>query len=90
MNSKALQHFLRDSSMFLYVIGENQDIIQVHDDMLFSYEVTEDVIYHCLEGCWCIAEAEIHYFSLKKAAMCNESRFPFIIFSDANIIVTPT
>ena len=40
--------------MLLFHPGKDQDVIQIDHHNAFHYEVSEDVIYHGLEGSWAV------------------------------------
>ena len=76
--------------MFLFRLRKDQNIIQVHHYDPFSYEGSEDVIHHSLEGGGTVGHFEEHYERLKEAAVGAEGHFPFISRLDMYVIETPS
>ena len=68
---------------------EEENIIEVDDKMAFIDKVGEDGVHKGLEGRWCVTKAEGHDEWLKEAKRALEGCFPFITFSDMDVIVTP-
>ena len=50
----------------------------------------EDVIHHCLEGCWAVREAKEHDLWLKEPSVGMECSLPFVTLSDSDIVETPS
>ncbi|KAK0228968.1 hypothetical protein IW262DRAFT_1456219 [Armillaria fumosa] len=48
---EVLKYLLDDLLMFLKVLGEDQDVVQVYSYFSFVDEIMEDVIHHPLKGC---------------------------------------
>ena len=48
------------------------------------------MIHECLEGQWGVAEAKKHDGRFIEAKGGDKHCFPFIFFSNANIIITPS
>jgi hypothetical protein len=46
--------------VFLQLIGEDENVVEVYRDDAFCDQVLEDFVYHRLEGGWTIDEAEVH------------------------------
>ena len=74
--------------VFLFCLHKDQNVIQVHYYNPFSYEGSEDVIHHSLEGGRTVGHSEEHYERLKEAAVGVEGCFPFIFGLNAYIIET--
>ena len=75
--------------VFLFCLHKDQNVIQVHYYNPFSYEGSEDVIHHSLEGGRTVGHSEEHYERLKEAAVGVEGCFPFISGLDAHIVEPP-
>jgi len=76
--------------MFLFRLCKDQDVVQVYYYNSFSYDSSEDVIYHSLESSGTIGHSEEHYEWFEEAMVGTESRLPFIFGLDAYIIEAPT
>ena len=47
------------------------------------------MVHECLEGGGCVGEAKEHDRRFVKSKRGNEGRFPLILFSQLNIIISP-
>jgi hypothetical protein len=68
---------------------EEENIIKVDNKMTFIDKVREDGVHKGLEGRWCITKAKGHDEWLEEAKRALEGCFPFVTFSDTDLIVTP-
>jgi hypothetical protein len=50
----------------------------------------EDVIHHCLEGCWGVCEAKEHDSWLKESLACFKGGFPLVSLFDVDIVIAPS
>jgi len=76
--------------MFLFYLRKDQNVVQVHHYDSFSYEGSEDVVHHSLEGGRTVGHSEEHHKRFKKAAVGAEGHFPFISRLNMYIIETPS
>ena len=74
--------------MFLFCLCKDQNVVQVHYYDPFSYEGSEDVVHHSLEGGGTVGHSEEHYERLEEAIVGAEGCFPFISRLDTYIIET--
>src|ERR1700742_2782823 len=85
---------LKDSTgdllQFLLRLGENENVVHVDHHNSFIYEFLEDVVHHCLEGCWTVAETKKHDEWFKGSTVSAESGLPFIAFTNTDVVVPPT
>src|ERR1700677_2947525 len=75
--------------MFLEILGENENIIHVDDDVSFVNKVFQNGIHHGLERGGRISKSEEHDRQFKAASICGKGGFPFVSFLDAKIVVSP-
>ena len=75
--------------MFLFHPCKDQNVIQVHYYDPFSYEGSEDVVHHSLEGSGAVGHFEEHHEGFKEAAIGTKDCFPFISRFDVYIVETP-
>ena len=75
--------------MFLFCLYKDQNVVQVYYYNPFSYEGSEDVVHHSLEGGRTVGHSEEHHERFKKAVVGVEGHFPFISRLDAYVIETP-
>src|SRR5271154_5353988 len=75
--------------MFLEILGENENIVHVDDDVSFVNEIFQNSIHHGLERGGRIGESEEHDCRLKAASISGKGSFPFVSFLDAKIVVSP-
>ena len=50
----------------------------------------EDVIHHCLEGCWAVCKAKEHDLWLEEPLVGTECSLPLIALLDSDIVETPS
>ena len=84
-----LQDPLDRSFVFLFRLCKDQNIVQVHYYDPFSYESSEDVVHHSLEGGGTVGHSKKHHERFKEATVGAEGRFPFVSGLDAYVIETP-
>jgi len=75
--------------MFLFCPCKDQNVIQVYYYNPFSYEGSEDVVHHSLEGSGTISHSKEHHKRFKEAMIGIEDCFPFIFRLDVYIVETP-
>jgi len=75
--------------MLLLHLCKDQDVVQVYYYDPFSYDGSEDVVYHGLEGSRTIGHSKEHYERFEQATVGAESRLPFISRLDVYIIEAP-
>jgi len=74
--------------VFLFRLRKDQNVVQVHYYNPFSYESSEDVIHHSLEGGGTVGHSKKHHKRFKETTVGAEGRFPFIFGLDAYVIET--
>ena len=77
------------SFVFLFRPCKDQNVIQVHYYNPFSYEGSENVVHHSLEGGRTVGHSKKHHERFKEATVSAKGCFPFISGLDAYIIETP-
>src|SRR6267154_3605376 len=68
---------------------EEENIIEVDNEMSFIDKVRKDGIHKGLKGRRCVTKAEGHDEWFKEAERALEGCFPFVTFSNTDVIVTP-
>ena len=76
-------------AVFLQVICEDEDVIQVDDDVPLVDEVPEDVVHHPLNGQRGVAESKEHDRGFVQTSIGPEGCLPLVTFCDANVVVSP-
>ena len=74
--------------IFLFCLCKDQNVVQVHHYDLFSYEGSEDVVHHSLEGGRTVGHSKEHHERFEETAVGTEGCFPFI--SGLNIYIIET
>ena len=74
--------------MLLFRFCKDQNVIQVHHYDHLSYESSEDVLHHSLEGGRTIGHSKEHHKRFEEAAIGTKGRFLFISRLDVYIIET--
>ena len=72
------------------VLGVDSHIIHVNFEPFLREHVCKDVIHECLECGGSIAESKEHDSGFKESHGGDEGRFPLVLFSDANVVISPT
>ena len=86
MLSESSKYFYNVGLVLLFVIGVNQDVIQVHDRNV--KHVGEDVIHEMLKRCWSIGKSEGHNSPFIRTISGAKGGFPFIVFGDLDQMVS--
>jgi len=76
--------------MFLFCLRKDQNVVQVHHYDPFSYESSEDVVHHSLEGGRTVGHSKEHHKRLEEVTVGTKGRFPFIFRLDTYVIETPS
>ena len=71
------------------ILGVDSHIIHVNFEPLLWEHVCKDVIHECLECGGSIAESEEHDGGFEQFHGGDEGRFPLVLFSDANVVISP-
>ena len=64
-------------------------VIHVDFEPLFCYHISEDVVHKCLKCQWGITEPKKHDSGFEEAEGSDECSFPLILFSNADVVVSP-
>ena len=64
-------------------------IVHVDLEPLFSYHICEDVVHKCLESWWGVTESKKHDSRFEETEGSDECSLTLILFSNANVIVSP-
>ena len=76
--------------MVLLCPSENQNVVQIDHHNAFCYKVSEDVIYHSLEGGWAIGHPKEHYQEFEQTSIGLEGCLPLVFGLDADVVKTLT
>jgi hypothetical protein len=68
--------------------GVDGDVIHIDGEPSLSHFFAEYCVYHHLEGCWRVGEAEEHDGGFKKSFWGEECGLPFVSILDTDIIVS--
>ena len=82
------------SGMFMVesyiILGVDFHIVHVNFEPLLWEHVCKDVIHECLECGGSIAESEEHDGGFNESHGGDEGCFPLVLFSNANVVISPT
>jgi hypothetical protein len=86
--------FLQDAIYPLLVydfvfFGDYNEIIHVDFQPFLCNFFSEDIVHHCLEGCWRVCKAKEHNRWLKESLAGFKGGLLFIPFFDVDVVVTP-
>ena len=90
MLSESVQDLSDYLPVFVQVLGENKDVVQIYTNHPFTNQILEDVIHHGLEGSWTVSKAEHHHQWLKQSPVGPKGCLPLISFLDPDIVVPPS
>ena len=89
MPSELVEHQSQMFPMILLILGEDQNIIEIHQDEFICVGV-EDKVHHARE-CWrSIDKAERHDSIFIRTIACSECCLGDILFTNANLMITHT
>jgi len=76
--------------MLFLCLCEDQNVVQIHYHDPFSYEGSEDVVHHSLEGGRTIGHSQEHHEGFEEAAVGTEDYLLFVSRLDTYVIETPS
>ena len=72
------------------ILGVDSHVFHVDLKPLLQKHICEDVVHESLEGGGGVTEPKEHDSGFKESHGGDESSFPLIFFSDANVVIPPT
>ena len=87
MLSKPVKNQTEVLGVVFFILGEYEDIIEVHEDGLICVGVEYEV-HHPRESGWSICKAERHDCVFIGAIACSECGLVNILFTDMNLMVS--
>ena len=88
--SKDIQDLLYLFLVFCMILGKNENVIQVHQDLVGGNLILQNLVHHSLEGFRGVGEAKEHDEGFKESLIHMEGRLELISFLDANIVISPS
>ena len=88
--TKVLQHPVNNLPMQLEVLGEDEDVVQVHKNVALIDEVPKNFVHHALEGGGGVAESKEHDGGLKQSSICSKRSLPLVSLPHSHIVVPPS
>ena len=82
------KHPVHQLAMFLEVLSEDEDVIQVNNNLPFIDELPEDLVHRPLEGRRRVAETKERVGGLKQAPVGPEGGLPLVSLLDPRIVVS--
>ena len=89
MFSEFVQHQSQMLGMILFVLGKDQNIIEIHQDKVICVRV-EDEVHHARERWRSIDKTERHDGIFIRTIACSECYLGNILFTNANLMITHT
>ena len=80
---------MHDLPMQLKVLGEDEDVVQVHKNVALIDEVPKNFVHHVLEGGGGVAESKEDDGGLKQPSICSERCLPLVFLPHSHIVVPP-
>jgi hypothetical protein len=80
---ESLEDFLDLSPVLFFVIGVNEDVVQVYQDAAVK-QVHKDIIHKSLKCSQSIGKSERHDAPFTGAISGSECCFPFVTFTDTD------
>src|SRR5258708_6667884 len=90
VGTEGLEYLSSDPLMVCEGGGVDEDVIHVANGFIAIDKGVEDVIHHCLEGSWQVAQSKEHDKQLKESSVHGEGHLPFIPFLQSDIVEAPT
>src|SRR5260370_17670419 len=87
---EGLEYLLSDPPMVCKGGGVDEDVIHVANGFIAVNKGAEDVIHHCLEGGWQVAQSKEHDKRLEESLVHGEGCLPLIPFLQSDIVEAPT
>jgi hypothetical protein len=69
---------------------KQEDVVEIDYEVAFVNEIGKDVVHERLECSGGIAEAKGHNKGFEESEGAFESGFPFVAFTNANVVIAPT
>ena len=86
VSTESAEYFLDVLFVLRKVIGIDQYVIQVDDD-INVHHISEDVVHELLKSCRSISKAFWHYQPLKRSVASSEGSLPFVSCCNADQMV---
>ena len=86
VSAESVEYFLDVSIMLRKVIGIDQYVIQIDND-INVYHIHEDVIHEPLKSCRSVSKAFWHYQPLERSVLSPEGSLPFVSCWNVNQMV---
>src|SRR5258708_27224996 len=90
VGTEGLEYLLSDPPMVCKGGRVDEDVIHVANGFIAVNKGVENVIHHCLEGSWQVAQSKEHDEHLEESSVCGEGHLPFIPFLQLDIVEAPT
>src|SRR5258708_3553614 len=87
---EGLEYLLSDPLMVCKGGGVDEDVIHVANGFIAIDKGVEDVVHHCLEGGWRVAQSKEHDKQLEESSVRGEGHLPLIPFLQSDIVEAPT
>jgi hypothetical protein len=85
----ALQDDATDATMFLFGLGEDEDVVDVDAYDALENQILEDLVHHGLERHRGVGQSEVHDKGFKEPAIGAKRGLPLVAFLYLHIVVTP-
>src|SRR5258707_14482652 len=89
VGTEGLEYLSSDPPMVCEGGGVDEDVVHVADGFIAIDKGAEDVVHHCLEGGWRVAQSKEHDEQLKESLVHGEGRLPLIPFLQLDIVEAP-
>ena len=89
MFTKACEHFADVFGVFFGILGEYENVVQIHH-YEFVKDIGEDRVHKMLESGGSVSETEVHDHKIKGTVSSAEGGFPLVAGSNANEVVSAT
>src|SRR6266436_5620066 len=86
VGAEGLEYLLSDPLMVCKGGGVDEDVVHVANGFIAIDKGAEDVIHHCLEGGWQVAQSKEHDEQLKESSVRGEGCLPLIPFFQSDVV----
>src|SRR6266481_5611594 len=86
VGAEGLEYLSNDPLMVCEGGRVDEDVVHVENSFIVIDKGAEDVVHHCLEGGWQVAQSNEHDERLKESSVCGEGHLPLIPFFQLDIV----
>ena len=86
MLSETLEHAANVIFVVLFIVAEDEDVVQIYDNEDIGH-VVEDVVHEMLKCGWGVGHTKGHDEVFERLVLCTKGSFPLVSQGYPNIVV---